>query len=451
MNIAIIRDRIAIIVVSAYILFNYGFQVVRIPFNEGPPIGEILLLISLLFIDYKYLWNRIRHHREIYIVITIWFLCITHLLIDIPKYGMWALRDASHLVEMSFILLGFLSAKRSKGFIETHYAAITVIIILYSLLYVFNVDSTKLVPIIVSSSGSVTPIITHVNTPSLLLLIGFGLLISDYNRNKYAIWANLLIVTITLFTIVIFQSRTILLQMAVMAIFVMYLKPKYINTLPILGVAFILLLYVYTLIGIEPKGRLGISYDLNTLVNHILAIFGKESEGLEAAASGVGQRLGWWYKILLDSTESWTRLLLGKGYGVPLVDFIIANGVVVREPHNSIISMFARTGLIGMLLLIVLWYQLIRTWIRTHKLATYMQDKKLLLFIRLLGMFFILAWVFSLGEDAFEKPFWAIPFYYFWGVILRINSYMLDEYSFRQNALIEIRNTKLSNIVEQRQ
>jgi hypothetical protein len=32
---------------------------------------------------------------------------------------------------------------------------------------------------------------------------------------------------------------------------------------------------------------------------------------------------------------------------------------------------------------------------------------------------FILVWVFAIGEDAFEKPFNAIPYYFFWGIILR--------------------------------
>ena len=36
-------------------------------------------------------------------------------------------------------------------------------------------------------------------------------------------------------------------------------------------------------------------------------------------------------------------------------------------------------------------------------------------------MFFICMWVLALGEDGFEKPYNIIPFYFFWGVILRFS------------------------------
>jgi hypothetical protein len=35
-------------------------------------------------------------------------------------------------------------------------------------------------------------------------------------------------------------------------------------------------------------------------------------------------------------------------------------------------------------------------------------------------------WVFSLGEDGFEKPYNIIPFYFLWGVVLRFGM-LLDQ------------------------
>jgi hypothetical protein len=36
-------------------------------------------------------------------------------------------------------------------------------------------------------------------------------------------------------------------------------------------------------------------------------------------------------------------------------------------------------------------------------------------------MFSVLLWISAIGEDAFEKPYWTIPYYFFWGIVLRMN------------------------------
>jgi len=34
-------------------------------------------------------------------------------------------------------------------------------------------------------------------------------------------------------------------------------------------------------------------------------------------------------------------------------------------------------------------------------------------------VYFICMWVLALGEDGFEKPYNIIPYYFFWGIVLR--------------------------------
>ena len=36
-------------------------------------------------------------------------------------------------------------------------------------------------------------------------------------------------------------------------------------------------------------------------------------------------------------------------------------------------------------------------------------------------VFFICMWVLAIGEDGFEKPYNIIPFYFFWGIVLRFS------------------------------
>ena len=40
--------------------------------------------------------------------------------------------------------------------------------------------------------------------------------------------------------------------------------------------------------------------------------------------------------------------------------------------------------------------------------------------VAILMVFAISMWVLAIGEDGFEKPYNAVPYYFFWGVMLQI-------------------------------
>ena len=120
------------------------------------------------------------------------------------------------------------------------------------------------------------------------------------------------------------------------------------------------------LIGLQFEGRLGASFDFDFLVAHFLAIFGMcdpshtrasaRPPKASASASNGGPT------IFQRMTQDPFSLLLGLGYGVPLTDFHSASGAVVREPHNSYITVIARTGIVGRGLLGLVMLSLIRRW-----------------------------------------------------------------------------------------
>ena len=57
-----------------------------------------------------------------------------------------------------------------------------------------------------------------------------------------------------------------------------------------------------------------------------------------------------------------------------------------------------------------------KTFIHCRRLGWREGENRLMV----LMVFFICTWVLALGEDGFEKPYNIIPFYFFWGVILRM-------------------------------
>ena len=82
-------------------------------------------------------------------------------------------------------------------------------------------------------------------------------------------------------------------------------------------------------------------------------------------------RLQWWNQMWLDAMSDFKILLLGKGYGFPLIDFMITHGIEVREPHNDIVSILARSGLIGLFLVLWLHVVLIKNWLRNYNFAEF--------------------------------------------------------------------------------
>ena len=67
---------------------------------------------------------------------------------------------------------------------------------------------------------------------------------------------------------------------------------------------------------------------------------------------------------------------------------------------------------------------LLRAWFQAYglcRMAGYRLGRdRLLLFM----VYFVLVWVFALGEDALEKPYITIPYYFFWGIVLHYGQHL---------------------------
>ncbi len=187
-----------------------------------------------------------------------------------------------------------------------------------------------------------------------------------------------------------------------------------------LGLIIIILLPT---LGLQFEGRLGQVVSIDFIYNHFMAIFGVDSAGLEGAASGVGQRIGWWLNIYEKWSVDLSTMLFGLGFGMPLMDFAIADGVVAREPHNSYISVLARTGIIGACFWLFIHYILLKIWRQLFIFTREMHYKKINSLLMLFMVYFVFIWMYAIGEDAFEKPYNSIPYYFFWGMILRMAWY----------------------------
>src|SRR3989442_5931195 len=104
LTLANFRKNLLLLVVMLYLVLNYGFMQVRIC---GIPIGELMLLFSLITINYDRLLPRISEITLLIPFILWWALGLARILTALPKYGFWALMDANHVIESLFLIIGF--------------------------------------------------------------------------------------------------------------------------------------------------------------------------------------------------------------------------------------------------------------------------------------------------------------------------------------------------------
>lgn len=430
-----VRNFIVLLVVFLYMLLNYGFMQVRVPPVDGAgvPIGEFVLIISLLTIRYSVFLPRLSSVVYLVPFIIWWIYGLIRAFSAVPDYGMWALRDASHVIESLFLILGFAVVARQKQldrfFLWLSY--ILFIVCVYALGFPIMSVLQELSPKIIAGSGKdVSLFFNYTNTSALLIMAGAYLVIFNSGKSRQPNLYFILAVFLIGYAVIQFQARTIYLQLIGLFILFSLYKRSLLSKGVIGAFVFIIVLSIIPFTGLELSGRLGQAVSIEFFVNHFMAIGGIESDGLEGAAGGVGQRIEWWLGLYEQWISSIKKFLFGLGYGFPLIDFGIADGVMVREPHNSYISILARGGLFAAVMWLWMHLILLKIWRKLYLYFKNIGNTEYQNRLLILMVYFVLVWIFAIGEDAFEKPFIMIPYYFFWGVILRIgyNQKMLVKY-----------------------
>ena len=418
------RQGTTLFVIGGYMILNWFFMLVRIPpvAGGGVPIGEILLAFQLCFLFKDFRWLPLFTNNLIFLLFLFWWaLGFGRVLLAFPEHGMWAFRDASHVIESLFLWVGFVFASTNSA-IDRLFVWLRRILLIgcfYSFSYPWRESMMALSPTITAAGGyPVAIFVYYVNSGVLLLWEAVRRLI--FNSGNALLFPGL----ITIYAITVFQARTIYLQCIAVLFMLLWHRPKVFGKMSLALGTGVLALALFLQAGIEFKGRIGQPISWEFMGRHFVAIAGIESQGVVGAAKGVDQRLGWWKDIFSRIVESPKNLLFGMGYGAPLVEFNSSKNVVVREPHNSYISILARIGLIGFLLFAGAHFLLIRAWFKAYNLCRYagyrLGQDRLFMFM----VYFVLIWIFSIGEDAFEKPFLTIPYYFFWGIVLHYRNHL---------------------------
>ncbi len=424
MNLVLFRNGVLLFTVGCYIVLNQGFMQLRIPPGGGAPIGELVLLIALCTINHMKVMPQFVRSVFIWPLILWWVLGITRVVIAFPEHGFWAIRDAAHVIESLYLYVGFAMAIKTDQ-TERFFRwlpKILLIIGFYSLLYPLRDQLAEYSPTLVAAAGEARTLFFRFQSVSLTALIAVAYLLI-YQPKKAGFWVIIVAAVLTGLVAMLFQSRNVYLQIFALAMVLSITHGRAFRRGGIVICLLIAALIALPELGIEFKGRLGKPIDINFVMNHIMAIAGISGEGTEGAASGNSLRTFWWGQIWREVSSNSQRLLFGLGYGEPLVNFQVGD-VIVREPHNSYISIGARIGAVGLAAFVLFTFNLLHIWHRAYRECGRIgwkvgQNRLLVLFL-----YFLFTYIVATNQDTFEKPYHSIPFYFMWGVTVAFSTHL---------------------------
>jgi O-antigen ligase len=421
---------LVIVALTGYMLLSYGFENLAFHVGGVPIIisyGLMYGALALAVFRYRHLMPRALHEPAILCMLGLFALALLHLAVDVPSYGIWAVRDATMCLDGVFMLLGLLWAMKANStvFLTKWLMVVFVLNMFYSFTQPWGEKLWSWSP----KSGIFlsVPIIGNFNGRGDVLMAGavFCICVGSYVIKRPS-WLMLFLAGAQFLGIAIAQTRRMYIGAVVVLIILVFLgeAKKFAKLLILLPASVIVILLVTTVGGLEINGRVG-TINLDFFKDHIRSIHdsaGTPGSSVESRFDMVDEALGHFRQ----------HPVFGVGFGQPLLTEMDhnnaeGNNAVTRMPHNSSVSYLARLGIIGFALWIAFHLSLIKRFISALRQRGRCDDKRLSAFVLWFFLFYVLFMIGSLVEGPFEFPSGAVPFYFLMGFALGLIRWQLPD------------------------
>lgn len=408
-----------VVALSGYLLLNYGFE------NLALHVGGIPIIISyglmygamaLALLTQRGLIATSLKEPAVVCMLGMIGLAALHLLLDLPAFGVMAIRDASMFIDGMFMLLGIAwgMKKNSLEFLAKWLLIVFSINMFYGFTQPWGERLWGWSP--VSGVFQPVPILGNFNGIGEVLLYGvlFCICVGGLVVKRPA-WLLQVLIVGQLIGFVFAQIRRMYIGAAVALIILSLMgeAKKFAKLLIFLPATLLAIVVVTSTLGIEISGRIG-PVNLDFFKEHVRSIEtsdGTPGSALESRTQMADEALQHFYD----------HPLVGVGFGQPLLTIIdMNNGTVTRMPHNSSLSVLARLGVAGILVWIAFHFCLIRRFIGALRQRKRCADPLAAAFIVWAFLFYVLFMIGSFVEASFEFPSGAVPFYFFTGFSLGV-------------------------------
>jgi hypothetical protein len=413
----VLWQKLSFVALAGFVVLSYGFTNWTLLPGKPIPVGHLLLFTAVVI-------ALQRHRREAAPFLNepavLWWLLLvglsmSHLVFDIPRYGTYAVRDASFVFEGLFMLLGFLSA---RGLTETNsfLKALAVMFLLntaYSLTFPIADTLGAISP--VSGIFQQVPLLgSYPDTPLFLVAGGLYYLLVMRHVREWPQGLILILAALQTSWSFVFQQRSVYIGTAI-ALVLLFLfggVRRGGKLVAILGGSVVVFFAVIALTGSVIQGRVG-EVGPAFLGQHVQSLFLDPNAPAEDTVQ-------WRLDLMSQLRERWavdSRVMtVGEGFGQPLIDFENSENVAVRQPHNTHITVLIRLGALGFLVWLLMHWRILTSlfrFLRNSERGTLNRDLALWLFL-----FYVLGIVFTTFQPWLEFSYGAIPFYFFVGIAL---------------------------------
>ena len=406
-------DKFVFFLVAGYLLLDNGLLASLV---FGFPIGilgQILLIPLVIF----YLYKGSLKLNLILILIVSWdFYGLIRILFAYENYGLIALRSSTYITDINYILIGSLIAKISLK--RIHFPKILWQLLLvaniYCLLLPFKEFLFQFSPKLTAFSGYAVPLLfTLKNAPIISMIFFFSENFFPLNgKNNFS---KIIVFISLLFSFTYETARYNYFIFMILSFYSFLKKPKKIGSIFLYIAIGIIIIFIILSSGIKFSGRGANITGVRFFYDHFLSSFGISSGSIDGESSGFALRISWWIQSLKEVFSSLQNIIFGLGQGRPLTNFYNADGIIVRDLHNSYIQIFIRDGLFGSIIFLSLHIKLFLNIFHNISLT---KDQKNINNFYHTGLLFVIAVLTnSLMQNSLEVSYKAIPYYFIWGLI----------------------------------
>jgi hypothetical protein len=413
--------------VAAYLILNVGFEFVRVPpVGPGIPVGELVLGICLVVISSRALIPVMAKEVWVLPILVWWAMSLLRALADARGAGIWAFRDASQAIESLYLIVGFwyASTETSLQYFFRWLRRVLAVGAVYGLLLPVAGTLQQISPKLSGIGTGATPLFFSISdTPTIMLWVAIWLLIERPSGKHF--FRDFLAIVLIAMAVAFGQSRSSYLQVLMLGAVLLMVRRKAAAKWAMTLLLGVVLIGAVSFSGIQLKGREGKVISLDFIAQHFESISGSGGANVHSAAEGVPLRISWWRHIIVQLESSPQKIVFGLGYGMPLTTFM-GRTAVTREPHNSFMSVIGRLGIAGIVMWTLMQAALYFSWWRSFQLCRRMRWTVDQVNLLLLLVFCMMTLGEAIGEAAMEVPFYAIPYYFFFGVVLRYGKHLRE-------------------------
>jgi O-antigen ligase len=355
---------LVLLAMTPYFILNYGFDNLAVGAAGFQfPVGELLMFLALVLVilgRQRGMLHSTMLDSVVVCLIALLLLSCAHLIVDVPRYGLYALRDSSMFFEAVFLVLGMLWAQNTRS---TQLLMRWLFFVFFvNLFYSYTFSWGEKIRAISPSSGVFhpVPVFGNYQQSALWLLLGAPFFVwLGPSLVRWPRWVLVGLAAAQLGGLAILQARSMYVGIATILLVLLMLGEvkklrSFASTLVWgTGVLAVLLLAV-SVLGIELQGRMG-PVDFSFIANQTKTLL--DLGNANARMSHDTDRGDWYQEVWDRVRSSPSNLIVGEGFGQALIRFETEEGIPVRQPHNSSLTVLARLGFVGLsiwLLFIVL-------------------------------------------------------------------------------------------------